>query len=306
MHQSIDTEETLGDSPSSLYPTVLQYACCAPLKLHLLIVAWTFGPGRTFAGPGPGSDPVPNWKSGGPCNYAFADREPALLAHESSMWLILPPPPHHKRYKVFRIVEVQMHGVDDFKHCLSSTTHAATSRARCCTCRWLIACSVTGIATDLAVCCAESATTVAHGGRHAHSCFGVHPVSLTVYKAHRHLQTHAKPLTPLRFRQSQPPVACCGTILIITDDVISKACVPKASPPMRCFSQPIHAVHGTLSDVACLQSLSSPCRIRKNTTTTACLPGGGNATFHAIQPCSLRCSGAWLGLRGPGSSAASA
>ena len=26
------------------------------------IVAWTFGPGRTFAGPGPGSDPVPNWK----------------------------------------------------------------------------------------------------------------------------------------------------------------------------------------------------------------------------------------------------
>ena len=32
---------------------------CLPAAL---IVAWTFGPGRTFAGPGPGSDPVPNWK----------------------------------------------------------------------------------------------------------------------------------------------------------------------------------------------------------------------------------------------------
>jgi len=29
----------------------------------------TFKQGRTCKGPGPGSDPVPNWKSGGPCNY---------------------------------------------------------------------------------------------------------------------------------------------------------------------------------------------------------------------------------------------
>jgi len=29
----------------------------------------TFKQGRTCKGPGPGSDPVPDWKSGGPCNY---------------------------------------------------------------------------------------------------------------------------------------------------------------------------------------------------------------------------------------------
>ncbi len=29
---------------------------------HGDIVAWTFGPGRTCKGPGPGSDPVPNRK----------------------------------------------------------------------------------------------------------------------------------------------------------------------------------------------------------------------------------------------------
>ena len=49
-----------------------------------IIVAWTFGPGRTCKGPGPGSDPVPNWKSGGPCNYgpnpSLLDRAHTVLA----------------------------------------------------------------------------------------------------------------------------------------------------------------------------------------------------------------------------------
>lgn len=31
----------------------------------------TFKEGRTCKGPGPGSGPVPNWKSGGPCNYGI-------------------------------------------------------------------------------------------------------------------------------------------------------------------------------------------------------------------------------------------
>ncbi len=33
-----------------------------PVQNVTTIVAWTFGPGWTFAGPGPGSDPVPNRK----------------------------------------------------------------------------------------------------------------------------------------------------------------------------------------------------------------------------------------------------
>ena len=146
-------------------------------------------------------------------------------------------------YKVFALVEVQMHGGDNLKYWLSSKTHAATSRACCCTCRWLIACAVASIAKDLAVCRAERAAAVAYRGCHTHSCLGVHPVSLTVDKAHRHLQTHAMPFTPLHFLQSQLSVACGGTILIIRGNVILAAHVPKASPPVRCFSQPIQAAH---------------------------------------------------------------
>ena len=35
-----------------------------------IVCMGTFKQGWTCKGPGPGSDPVPNWKSGGPCNYA--------------------------------------------------------------------------------------------------------------------------------------------------------------------------------------------------------------------------------------------
>jgi len=38
--------------------------------------------GRTCKGPGPGSDPVPNWKSGGPCNHgAMQSRYATVAAH---------------------------------------------------------------------------------------------------------------------------------------------------------------------------------------------------------------------------------
>ncbi len=46
--------------------------------------------------------------------------------------------------------------------------------------------------TDLAIGGAQLATALAHRGRHTHACFGVHPVCLTIHKAHRHLRAHTQ------------------------------------------------------------------------------------------------------------------